>query len=71
MARLLVSQAGTLELDTDYFYDSEPGAEGHGTLDDMDYSAWSLSLALPIRAWALPAITIEDNLITYQYLPST
>ena len=38
MARLLVSQAGTLELDTDYFYDSEPGAEGHGTLDDMDYS---------------------------------
>lgn len=62
MARLLVSQTGTLTLDTDYFYDSEPGAEGHGTLDDMDYSCLVVVIGSTDKGLGASGITIEDEL---------
>lgn len=62
MARLLVSQTGTLELDTDYFYDSEPGAEGHGTLDDMAYSCLVVVIGSTDKGLGASGITIEDEL---------
>ncbi len=62
MARLLVSQTGTLTLDTDYFYDSEPGVEGHGTLDDMDYSCLVVVIGSTDKGLGASGITIEDEL---------
>ena len=62
MARLLVSQTGTLTLDTDYFYDSEPGAEGHGNLDDMEYSCLVVVIGSTDKGLGASGITIEDEL---------
>lgn len=62
MARLLVSQTGTLTLDTDYFYDSEPGADGHGNLDDMDYSCLVVVIGSTDKGLGASGITIEDEL---------
>lgn len=62
MARLLVSQTGTLTLDTDYFYDSEPGAEGHGNLDDMKYSCLVVVIGSTDKGLGASGITIEDEL---------
>ena len=61
MARLLVSQTGTLTLDTDYFYDSEPGAEGHGNLDDMEYSCLVVVIGSTDKGLGASGITIEDD----------
>lgn len=62
MARLLVSQTGTLVLDTDYFYDSEPGAEGHGTLDDREYNCLVVVIGSTDKGLGASGITIEDEL---------
>ena len=62
MARLLVTQTGTLTLDTDFFYDSEPGAEGHGNLDDMDYSCLVVVIGSTDKGLGASGITIEDEL---------
>ena len=62
MARLLVSQTGTLTLDTDYFYDSEPGADGHGNLDDMEYSGLVVVIGSTDKGLGASGITIEDEL---------
>ena len=62
MARLLVSQAGTVVLDTDYFYDSEPGVEGHGTLDDRDYTCLVVVIGSTDKGLGASGITIDDEL---------
>lgn len=62
MARLLVSQTGTVELDTDYFYESEPGAEGHGTLDDRDYTCLVVVIGSTDKGLGASGITIDDEL---------
>lgn len=62
MARLLVSQTGTMNLDEDYFYESEPGAEGHGTLDDMPYSALFVVIGSTDKGLGASGITIEEEL---------
>ncbi len=62
MARLLVSQTGTLELDTDYFYDSEPGANGHGSLDDREYTCLIVVIGSTDKGLGASGITIEDEL---------
>lgn len=63
MARLLVSQTGILALDEDYYYDSEPGAEGHGTLDDMPYSCLMVVIGSTDKGLGASGITIEDELV--------
>ncbi len=62
MARLLVSQTGTVVLDTDYFYDSEPGVEGHGTLDDRDYTCLVVVIGSTDKGLGASGITIDDEL---------
>ena len=62
MARLLVSQTGTVVLDTDYFYDSEPGVEGDGTLDDRDYTCLVVVIGSTDKGLGASGITIDDEL---------
>ena len=62
MARLLVSQTGTLVLDEDFFYDSEPGANGHGTLQDREYSCLIVVIGSTDKGLGASGITIEDEL---------
>ena len=67
MARLLVTQTGTLVLgdDTtegDFYYDSEPGANGHGTLDDRPYSCLVVVIGSTDKGLGASGITIEDEL---------
>ena len=62
MARLLVTQTGVLVLDEDFFYDSEPGAEGHGTLDDMEYPCLVVVIGSTDKGLGASGITIEDEL---------
>lgn len=63
MARLLVGQAGVLTLDTDYFYDSEPGAEGHGNLTDREYSALMVVIGSTDKGLGASGITIDDEIV--------
>lgn len=65
MARLLMGQTGTITLDTDFFYDSEPGsgAEGHITLDDLaNYNALMVVIGSTDKGLGASGITIEDEL---------
>ena len=59
MARLLVSQTGTLELDTDYFYNAEPVEED---LDERDYSSLVVVIGSTDKGLGASGITIEDEL---------
>ena len=59
MARLLVSQAGTVELDTDYFYKSEPQRED---LEDLEYSSLVVVIGSTDKGLGASGITIEDEL---------
>ena len=59
MARLLVSQAGTVELDTDYFYKSEPQPED---LEDLEYSSLVVVIGSTDKGLGASGITIEDEL---------
>ena len=49
-------------LDTDYFYDSEPGVEGHGTLDDRDYTCLVVVIGSTDKGLGASGITIDDEL---------
>jgi len=67
MARLLVSQTGTLILgddstEGDYYYDSEPGAANHGTLDDRPYTCLMVVIGSTDKGLGASGITIEDEL---------
>lgn len=62
MCRLLMTQTQTLTLDTDFFYDSEPGANGHGTLDDMPYTCLIVVIGSTDKGLGASGITIEDEL---------
>ena len=58
MARLLVSQAKTVELDTDYFYLSEPV---EADLDAREYSALVCVIGSTDKGLGASGITIEDE----------
>ncbi len=67
MCRLLMTQTGTLVLgdDTtegDFYYDSEPGANGHGTLDDREYTCLIVVIGSTDKGLGASGITIEDEL---------
>ncbi len=59
MARLLVSQAKTVELDKDYFYNAEPV---EADLDERDYSVLVVVIGSTDKGLGASGITIEDEL---------
>lgn len=59
MARLLVSQAKTIVLDQDYFYNAEPQ---EADLDEREYSALICVIGSTDKGLGASGITIEDEL---------
>ena len=65
MARLLMGQTGTLTLDKDFFYSSEPGSgnEGQVALEDLgNYKALMVVIGSTDKGLGASGITIEDEL---------
>ena len=65
MVRLLMGQAGTVTLDKDYFYSSEPGSghEGQVPFEDFgNYNALLVVIGSTDKGLGASGITIEDEL---------
>lgn len=59
MARLLVSQAGTVTLDTDYFYNAEPV---EADLDEREYTCLVVVMGSTDKGLGASGITIDDEI---------
>ncbi len=65
MARLLMGQTGTITLDKDFFYSSEPGSghEGQVAFEDFgNYNALVVVIGSTDKGLGASGITIEDEL---------